>query len=76
MKHLWNLKGSIEKLDIDTLESSGLLELFISGLDNPKFLNSSEGKKCIAFLFNTSPIVVQVLYLFKNISSVCGTFKF
>ena len=61
MKHVWNHKGSIEKLNPQVLERSGLLELFLSSISNSKFISTSEGRKCIACLFNFGPSIIQVM---------------
>ena len=57
------MKGSIEKMNPTILESSGVLTLLLSGVSNSKFINSPEGRKCIACLFNFGPEVVQVICL-------------
>lgn len=54
------MKGSIEQLNATILQSSGLLDLFLRGLQNSKFISCNEGRKCIGCLFFFGPVVVQV----------------
>jgi hypothetical protein len=75
VKRLWSLKGSIEKLNPQILERSGLLELFLSGISNSKFISSNEGRKCIACLFNFGPSVVQVMKRFMTTKLAFVTFS-
>jgi len=74
VKQLWSLKGSIEKLNPQILEKSELLELFLSGISNSKFISSNEGRKCIACLFNFGPSVMQVMKRYMTTKFVFRTF--
>ena len=60
MKILLGLKETIKSLDPITVETSGLLKLFLLCVSNSSFINVQEGRKLVSILFRFGPNVIQV----------------